>query len=61
MNVSILESLGLVGFIICFLALLCSVLFVERISHINKVTLDTPGFIDGIINLLKLNLKLESV
>jgi len=58
---SILESLGFVGAIITILGLIAVFLFIERLSYINKITIDTVSFVEGILNLLKFDKRNEAL
>ena len=58
---NIFDSLGIVSIIIGSIALLSIFFFIERLTYINKITLDTAGFVDGIINLLKNNKRNEAL
>lgn len=50
---NILESLGFIGAMIVFIAIISSFFFIERLYYINMISINVPNFVDGIINLLK--------
>ena len=58
---SILESLGFIGAIIMIVCLISLFIFIERLSYINKVTIDTVSFVEGILNLLKSDKRNEAL
>jgi len=61
MNQNIFDSLGFIGLLIFIIFILCLIIFVERLSYVNKIAIDSAGFVEGIINLLKLNKKIEAI
>jgi len=58
---NIYDSLGLIGIVIIIISFLSFYIFIERLSHFNKVSINAPSFVEGILNLLKSNKHNEAV
>jgi len=58
---TIFESLGFIGLLIVFLLLLSLFFFIQRLSLINAISIDSANFVDGILNLLNSNKRIEAI